>query len=398
MRVLWIGEYTTPELMTRLLEYGYQPMSITIAQKNLIEGISVKHPIDTIGGCRLPYKSNGKVRFKGEEWNEADGSYHCFVDLISLPYAELLYKTRKINKVVRRWAKRYADEPCRVIIYGLHTPYMNCIDILKKYIRNLEITCIVPDLPEYYDFNPSRFKKILKSIDHKAIRRELKKCDKFVLFSEHMRENLSLTKEQYIVMEGCVKCEESDNEIVCEKDEERICLLYSGVLNHGYGIDKLLDAFSLIEGEQFELKLIGSGSMVPDIEKAAENDSRINYIGHVFDRKLLKKYQREADLLLCMISPENKATKYCFPSKLFEYLVSGNPTLAFRLEGVGSEYYEFIQAFDDISPEGIANTITRLAQLSREERDIIGRKAKEFIVKNKNNYVQGERILNYVVE
>ena len=225
MRILWIGEHTTPELMNRLIEYGYQPMSITIAQKNLIDGISAKHPIDTIGGCRLPYKNKGKIGFKGEEWTEEDGSYHCFVDLISLPYIELLYKTRKINKAVRKWAKKHADEQCRVIIYGLHTPYMNCIDILKKYVVDLKITCIVPDLPEYYDFNPSRLKKILKGIDNKAIHKELKKCDNFVLFSEYMSEKLSITKDQYIVMEGCVKCDDQNEDIVCEKDEQKICLL-----------------------------------------------------------------------------------------------------------------------------------------------------------------------------
>ena len=99
-----------------------------------------------------------------------------------------------------------------------------------------------------------------------------------------------------------------------------------------------------------------------------------------------------------MIPPENNATKYCFPSKLFEYLVSGNPTVAFRLEGVGAEYYDYIQIFDDITPEGIASTIIRLSQLSHEERDEIGRRSNEFIVKNKNNYVQGERILNYATK
>ena len=398
MRILWIGEHTNIGLMNRLIEYGYQPMSITVAQKNIIGGISAKHPIDTIGGCRLPYKRDGKIRFDGEEWLEADGSYHCFVDLISLPYLELIYKTQKINCAVRKWAKKYAAEPCRVIIYGLHTPYMKCIDILRKYIKDIKITCIVPDLPEYYDFNPSKLKKMLKNIDYKEINKQLKKCDKFVLFSEHMKERLFLTEDQYIVMEGCVNLEDCNKEIECEKDDKKFRLLYSGALNHGYGIDKLIDAFSLVEGEGFELRLIGSGTMVPEIEQVALKDSRINYIGHVSDRNLLKRYQREADLLLCMIPPENKATKYCFPSKLFEYLVSGNPTAAFRLEGVGAEYYEHIQTFDSVTPKGIADTILRLSQMSREERDEIGKRSKEFILNNKNNYIQGERILNYAME
>ncbi len=398
MRVLWIGEYTTPQLMERLISYGYRPMSITVAQKNLIEGIAKKHPIDTIGGCRLPFKYGGKTAFKGEEWTEADGSFHSFVDLITLPYIELLYKTKKLKTAVRKWAKEYADEKCCVIIYGLHSPYLKCAHVLKKYVKDLMITCIVPDLPEYYDFHPSRLKKVLKKFDQKIIDREMKNCNKFILFADTMNEKLNIPKDKYIVMEGCVNCESESRGFGGKKDSTKTVLLYSGSLNYGYGIDKLLAAFEKIKSPNFELKLIGSGSMVNKIKAAAEKDARINYVGYVSDREILREYQRKADILLCMIPPENVATKYCFPSKLFEYMISGNPTVAFRLKGVGEEYYNYITTFVDDTPEGIANTIIRLASLGDDECAAIGKKAKEFIVNNKNHYIQGRKVLDYATK
>ena len=99
-----------------------------------------------------------------------------------------------------------------------------------------------------------------------------------------------------------------------------------------------------------------------------------------------------------MIPPENVATKYCFPSKLFEYMISGNPTVAFRLKGVGEEYYNYITTFVDDTPEGIANTIIRLASLGDDECAAIGKKAKEFIVNNKNHYIQGRKVLDYATK
>lgn len=395
MRVLWIGEYTTPDLMERLISYGYQPMSITVAQKNLIEGMRVKHPIDTIGGCRLPFHRGCKFTFRGEEWTEDDGSFHLFVDLITLPYIELLYKTKGLRRAVKKWAEQHNKEKCCVIIYGLHTPYLKCIEVLKESIKDLVITCIVPDLPEYYDFHPSRLKKFLKGFDQKLIDRKMKKCDRFVLFADTMSEKLNLSRDKYIIMEGCVNCDEEKARDNVKRDKKKIVLLYSGSLNHGYGIDKLLSAFELIEDDNFELKLIGSGSMVDKIKAAADRDKRIKYMGFVSNREKLKCYQREADILLSMIPPENIATKYCFPSKLFEYMITGNPTVAFRLRGIEDEYYEYIIPFDDESSEGIAHTIKKIASLSAEERTEIGIMSKNFIINNKNHYVQGGRVFDY---
>lgn len=384
--------------MERLISYGYCPMSITIAQKNLITGIKAKSPIDTIGGCRLPFRFGHKISFKGETWLEDDGSSHVFVDLITVPYLEFLYKTKKIKKAVSIWAKLHADEDCRVIIYGLHTPYLKCARVLKKYIKTLTITCIVPDLPEYYDFHPSRLKKFFKSIDLKNIDREMKNCDRFVLFAETMSNRLNLNKNQYIVMEGCVNCDHYIGKDNSEKNNSNIVYLYSGILNYGYGIDKLLSAFKLINNQNIELWLAGSGAMEHDINVASEADTRIKYLGYISDRELLRKYQREADYLLCMIPPDNIATEYCFPSKLLEYMISGNPTVSFKLRGVGDEYYKYLITFSDDSPKGVADTISRLSCLSKDERDEIGEKAKEFIVNNKNHYIQGGKVFDYATK
>lgn len=398
MRILWIGEYTHKLLLERMMEYGYKPMSITVAQSNFIDALKTRATIDTIGGCRLPFRGFGsKMIFEGESWSEKDGSRHVFVDLITLPYIELLFKTRKIKKAVKRWAEENRNDDCFVMIYGLHSPYLSCILPLRKILKNVVITCIVPDLPEYYDFNQSRLKTLLKAVDIKNIYRQAKLCDRFVLFAESMKERLNIDKDSYIVVEGCVRRDSLADLPRQTGSETKKILFYSGSLNRGYGIETLLEAFSYIDGDDYELQIAGAGATVPDIQEAARADGRIKYLGYIADRDRLRILQCSAMLLLCMIPPHNPATKYCFPSKIFEYMASGNPVMIHRLQGIGDEYYDYLIPFDDDTPQEIAGKIRSVAELDEVKRYEIGRQGREFVLKNKNNLVQSERIYRYAV-
>ena len=198
MKLLWIGEYTNTMLMKKLSTYGYKPMSISVAQSNIIKGIQNHYPIDTISGCRLPHSfKREKLFFKGCSWGESDGSNHTFVDLLNISYIELVYKKRMMKKVASKWASTNKEEECIIIVYGLHSPYLACIPKIFKIIPTAKVICIVPDLPEYYDFNMSRFKSMLKKIDIRIIYKYKKFIDKYVLFSDNMSEYLHVSKDKY---------------------------------------------------------------------------------------------------------------------------------------------------------------------------------------------------------
>ena len=55
---------------------------------------------------------------------------------------------------------------------------------------------------------------------------------------------------------------------------------------------------------------------------------------------------KEAKLLINLRNPEDKYTKYSFPSKTFEYMVSGTPFFTTKLEGIPSEYYNYLYCID----------------------------------------------------
>ncbi len=400
MKLLWIGEYTNTMLMKKLSTYGYKPMSISVAQSNLIKGIQRYYPIDTVSGCRLPYAfKRGRLFFKGCSWEESDGSKHTFVDLLNIRYIEFVYKKQMMKKAVSKWGSTNKEEECNIIVYGLHSPYLACIPKILKIIPTAKVTCIVPDLPEYYDFNMSRFKSILKKIDIRMVYKYKKYIDKYVLFSDNMSEYLHVPKDKYIVMEGsvCINETETDDYPLIISQENKKIILYTGAVSHGYGIDKLLDAFTLIDDESYELWIAGNGNALDIVLNAARENSRIKYLGYISDRSQVSMLQRKATMLMNMIPPENKATQYCFPSKIFEYMLSGNPTLSFRLKGINNEYYDYLIEMNSTFPEEIAKKIIEVGSMTKSKRYYIGDKAKNFIIQNKNNNVQAKRILDFIL-
>lgn len=398
MKLLWIGEYNNKEILELLLGYGYNPMSITIAQDNLIKGIKKYYPIDTISGCRLPQAKNiNSIFFKNIKWEDSDLSNHFFVSLLNIKYLEIIYKSIMIKKAVYKWVETNKNEECHIIIYGLHFPYLTCIPYIKK-IKTHSITCIVPDLPEFYDFNMSRFKKALKRIDSLIIDKYKKYIDRYILFSEKMSEYFKPPILNYLVMEGSIN-EDYYNKLVNKTirfRNNKIILLYSGSVSYGYGLDKLIDAFYLIPDNKFELWIVGSGNAIKMINMATNKDKRIKYLGHINDREKLFSIQINASIMVNMIPPDNIATKYCFPSKLFEYMLSGNPVLSFRLEGINKEYLKYLAIIENTSNEAIANKIIEIGNLSQKERNIIGKNARDFILNHKTNYIQAEKILNFI--
>ena len=101
-------------------------------------------------------------------------------------------------------------------------------------------------------------------------------------------------------------------------------------------------------------------------------------------------------MLISTRNPAETASAYCFPSKIFEYMVSGNPVLSTRIPGIPEEYFAHLVPLDDISPETLANAIRSVAEMPKESRKAFGKAAADFIIENKNNVAQTRRMLDFL--
>ena len=102
--------------------------------------------------------------------------------------------------------------------------------------------------------------------------------------------------------------------------------------------------------------------------------------------------QKSCTVLINPRPKNGEYTKYSFPSKIMEYMSSGTPVIAYKLEGIPEEYYEHIYMVND-DKGGLFGTLKDV--LCKDEQELFrkGQIAKEFVLTQKSGEKQGEKIL-----
>ena len=216
-------------------------------------------------------------------------------------------------------------------------------------------------------------------------------CTGYIVLTEQMKERLSRIKP-IIVLEGHVDSDMSQVENILEnKYGKKICL-YAGALHKKYGVEKLVKAFLIANVENSELHLYGNGDYVEELS-ALQND-RVRYFGSVPNSVIVEE-ELKATLLVNPRPTDAEFTKYSFPSKNMEYMVSGTPLLTTRLPGMPKEYDSHVFFFEDESVEGMSRTLREVLSKTPTELHQKGILAKEYIMKNKTEALQAKKILDF---
>lgn len=300
------------------------------------------------------------------------------------------------RKYIKKWAKEDNGKKKVILSYTANSMFLGLVKLAKKHNKNIVAGCIIADIPE---FATARQETGLKKLYHGY---QVKKCaslyafvDRFVLLTKQMAQKLEI-KSPYIVVEGIAttdKTPEDNTKADVLKNDRYV--LYTGTLNYKFGIKTLLDAFEKIDDEKLKLVICGFGEAEELIKEKQKEDARIVYLGRV-DRAEVLALQKNATVLVNPRQNNEEFTKYSFPSKNLEYLSSGVPLVAYKLDGIPDEYDGYITYPEDDSPEALSQEIIKICALSDEERNLLGKKAKDFVFENKNKVKQAQRIIEFI--
>ena len=177
--------------------------------------------------------------------------------------------------------------------------------------------------------------------------------------------------------------------------EGRFTIVATGALKAFNGIREILAAFDRLEGSQYRLIVAGRGSFGDDVAAAAKRDSRIEFRGFV-DHKDVLALHAEADVLVSMRLTQSSNTAYAFPSKTFEYLLSGVPVITTGTGHMRAEYGAYCFILEEESPEALATMLRKVERFSSSERERMGLAARQFIIDFKTWEAQHGRIAEYV--
>lgn len=297
-----------------------------------------------------------------------------------------VYEFFQVRKFLKKYIEEYHD--ASILVYALHSPFLLALCTLKN-IRG-KACVVVPDLPEHMSDNKSLMYKLAKKIDKCLIDFCLKRIEGFVLFSPYMKNLLPIGKKPWIQVEGIYRANPKASNI-----EKAGCktVLYTGGIDSRYGVFDLIEAFTLIEQEDYELWLCGGCSEKRKLEHYLASDPRIKYFGMV-DKNKVSDLQRQASLLVNPRHSTEEFTKYSFPSKTMEYLASGTPTLMCKLPAMPDEYLPYVYLFKDESVNGYKQSIIEVLSKPKDELIQKGEKASNFILSQKNEKIQSKKIIN----
>ena len=318
------------------------------------------------------------------------------VPAINLPYIKNVCHANGTAALFRRWLKTCkADEPKCAFLYGLYP------SVAKKMLKECRksgcsIFAVITDVPATM-FTYTKSKNILKRLFSGSYRNRAvglqDKFDGYVFLTKQMSEAVAPSKP-FVVIEAIADSTLFDSLPDVKKAEPRT-VMYAGALYRKYGVDMIVSAFEKTKND-CELQLFGSGDMERELAKKSKENPRIRYFGRVSRDEVLKK-EKEASLLLNFRNGEDEYTKYSFPSKMTEYMLSGTPLFTSRLDGIPEEYYAYVYSTSAKDAEQLAREMDEILS-DGEALSEKGCRAREFVMNTKNEKCQAGKIVDFLRE
>ena len=271
----------------------------------------------------------------------------------------------------------------------------DCLNIANAYgmtlaarMRKIPVVSIVTDLPDM-----ERESNFLKKFNNRLFR----KTDAFILLTDEMSKRVNPENKPYIVLEGHVDANapQPEEQTPYEIASGKKIILYAGSLKRIYGIVDLVEGFVKADIPDAELRIYGDGDYRQELEQLAKRHPTVHYMGIKKNLEIVREEQK-ASLLVNPRPSAPEYTKYSFPSKNMEYMVSGTPTLTTKLPGMPEEYYPYVYLLEDETSDGIAEQLKKIFAQPFEERRKKALSARRFVLENKSNIVQAKKILAFL--
>ncbi|HQB32738.1 MAG TPA: glycosyltransferase family 4 protein [Erysipelotrichaceae bacterium] len=327
------------------------------------------------------FSKNSQVRIiDSKQWNYKNAK--CYqIGFVNLPILKHCLIQYNLEKVLAKFKKQ------PVLIYS---PYLSFLRPVEKLGFSDSAAVVIADFPDLYNmkFN-NRLKQNIYDFSVKKTYETLKKFKNYVLLSEHMKERLPAA-EDYIVVEGMTNMTSFSGDSISFSEK---AVLYSGALHFNTGIRHLIEEFQKIKSEGVELWICGSGEADEYLKQMSGQDGRIRYFG-LLSLEEVKELQNKCSIMVNPRKPEMLFSRYSFPSKTFEYLVSGKPTVMYKLPSIPAEYDDYLYYIDD--ENSLSEIIDRIFNTDKDILLERGLKQIDFVLNEKNYITQTKKIYRFL--
>ena len=404
MNVLFLGGVFDKIIEKEILEKskGTVHYAANKLQWNLIDGLieidNLKLEVLSAPFIGTFPKDYEDIQYKGQKLiykNVVESNYVSFNNIWG--YRSISRKNNLI-KSIKSFATNRVDNKV-IIVYSPHTPFLQAAVYAKKIDPSIHICLVVPDLPQFMNLNEGRslIYDRLKKIDIDIFEKNSKFVDSFVLLTDPMKNMLNVGDRPYVVVEGVVNKENINNENPVDdlKSTDIMTVVYTGTLNKKFGVVKLVEAFHNTSIKNVHLKICGRGDSEEIIRRYAAKDERIKFLGQLSNTEAVR-LQKKATVLVNPRQNNEEFTKYSFPSKNMEYLLTGRPVIAYKLDGIPDEYDDYCYYVEDDSIDRLTRKIEDILLMEEESRNEFGNRARTYVLTEKNNVSASKRIIDMI--
>lgn len=404
-KLLWIGSFLDEKTYQIVVSQGYRNAASYVSQKNLLEGIENEGGIkfDAIGAVAMAgYPRQGKPIMHSYRFSHACGTEDVLTGYFNPLYLNKFFMNRAMLKAAKYWIEeRYTvGDEIEIFVYEMRSACIDTAIYIKKMIKDVKIHLIIPDLPCFMDLHMSRVKRMLKKIDWNHMLGNFEYVDDFLPYTETMVDYLGIRSKKWMVMEGSINKRDikritSEIRRVGQRSTDKKIIMYCGWIDQSFGIDQLVGAMEYLD-DSYELWITGGGPYEATLRNKISGNNKVKYYGFLPTREELFKLQSQASVMMNMRDPKIEAAHFCFPSKLFEYMLLGKPVLSVKLKGIPEEYRRFLFEFNELTEKHIAEAIKKVMMDPKREEKAV--EARNFVIEEKNNFSMAKKIIKFIGE
>jgi len=204
--------------------------------------------------------------------------------------------------------------------------------------------------------------------------------------------------KKYVIIANGISHEMLDSQTIeLPIDDKRFKIVYLGSIGVSNALEYLVEASKLLDPTRFSLYIIGSGSEEMKLKELAKSEKNICFLPRV-DKKYVQHVLSKFDA--CYLG-WRKNSFYRFgisANKIYEYMLSGKPII--HSVSAGNDPIKDSNCGVSVEPEdsyAIAKAIEQLSNLTVFERDDMGNRGKEFVMKNNLYSILADRYINEVL-
>ena len=185
-----------------------------------------------------------------------------------------------------------------------------------------------------------------------------------------------------------------------EKEKGKYIIAFAGAHGQANALSYLVEAAAILDNSKFSIILLGDGSEKKLLELYVKNQG----IQNVFFFEPISKIEIPSFLMSCDFLYIGLISRSVFrfgisPNKMMDYMMAGKPII----NAIKAGNDPVMEAGCGITvepenPQAIADGILKLASLSPEERDEMGKRGRNYVLKNQTYDILAKKFLDFLTK